>query len=230
MSVKPSDFKGKRCRRWLLVGLSALAFALRVQGLSFQSLWRDEVDSIRFAGQPLPQLLHAFAAPGQNGPLYFLLLRPWLLVGGESEFSLRFFSAVFGVLAIPLVYRVSLRLFPRQAWAAVVAALLAATSPYLVWYSQEGKMYALLVAAVLLSVERLLAAMQGGGWRRWLGYVMITSLACYIHLVSALIVPAQVPIFFALRGWSNRSARKAFVTSLGVLVIPYLPILIWQIQ
>jgi len=104
-------------RRWALVAVIGLAFALRVIGLDGQSLWRDEVDAIRFAQSSLPDLLRTFVTPGQNGPLYFLLLRPWLSLAGRSEFALRFLSLLFGVLAVPLTYRLARELFsssPRQ--------------------------------------------------------------------------------------------------------------------
>ena len=98
---------------WLLVGVVGLAFALRVAGLDFQSLWRDEVDAIRFATRAWDDVLRMFVVPGQNGPLYFLVLRPWLYLAGQSEYALRFFSVFFGTLAVPLVYRVARRLFHR---------------------------------------------------------------------------------------------------------------------
>ena len=65
---------------WLVAAIVLLAFALRVVHLDFQSLWRDEVDAIRFATRPLPELLSTFGKPGENGPLFFLLLRPSGLV------------------------------------------------------------------------------------------------------------------------------------------------------
>jgi mannosyltransferase len=216
-------------RHWALVGSIALGFLLRVTGLGFQSLWRDEVDAVRFATAPLDRLLHTFAEPGQNGPLYYLLLRPWLDLMGDGEFALRFFSAFCGVLAIPLIYRLGRRLFLASPAAALLAALLAATSPYLVWYSQEGKMYALTVTLVLLSMDRYLAALERGGWLRWLGYVAATSAAFYVHLIAALIIPAQVLAFFLL-GKEQRGARwKPWLASLAVLTVPYLPLVAWQL-
>jgi mannosyltransferase len=216
-------------RRWALVGAIALGFLLRVTGLGFQSLWRDEVDAVRFATDPLDRLLHTFVEPGQNGPLYYLLLRPWLDLVGDGEFALRFFSAFCGVLAIPLIYRLGRRLFPSSPAAALLAALLAATSPYLVWYSQEGKMYALTVTLVLLSMDRFLAALERGGWCRWLTYVVATSAAFYVHLIAALIVPVQVLAFFLL-GKEQRSARwKPWLASLAALTAPYLPLVAWQL-
>jgi 4-amino-4-deoxy-L-arabinose transferase-like glycosyltransferase len=216
-------------RQWALVGAIALGFLLRVTGLGFQSLWRDEVDAVRFAAEPLDRLLHTFVEPGQNGPLYYLLLRPWLDLVGDGEFALRFFSAFWGVLAVPLIYRFGRRLFPTSTAVALLAALLAATAPYLVWYSQEGKMYALTATLVLLSMDRYLAALERGGWQRWLTYVVSTSAAFYVHLIAALIVPVQVLVFFLL-GKEQRGARwKPWLASLAALTAPYLPLVVWQL-
>ncbi len=214
--------------RWLPPALLLLTFGLQVSGLEFQSLWRDEVDAIRFASRPAAALLETFVTPGQNGPLYYVLLRPWLEVAGRGEFSLRFFSTAFGVLAVALMARLGRRLYPDQPWIGWLGALLAATSPYLVWYGQEGKMYTLVVALALLSMERYLAALQEGGWHRWLGYVVATSLLIYVHVAAALIVPAQALAFLLLGAEARRARWKGWLVSLAALVLPYLPLLAWQ--
>jgi hypothetical protein len=110
-----------------------------------------------------------------------------------------------------------------------VAALLVATSPYLVWYSQEGKMYALVVTIALLSTERFLAAVELGGWHRWVAYVLITSVAYYVHLIAALIVPAQALSFLVLYGRRHRARWKPWLASMVALSVPYLPLLAWQL-
>jgi mannosyltransferase len=214
---------------WLLVGVVGLAFAVRVAGLDFQSLWRDEVDAIRFATASWDDLLRMFVIPGQNGPLYYVALRPWLHLAGLSEYVLRFFSVLFGTLAVPLVYRLSRRLFPSLLSLALLAALLTATSPYLVWYSQEGKMYSLVLALVLLSMDRYLAALERGGWQRWVLYVAFTAAAVYVHFVAALIVPVQIVAFFLMTREIRRARWKAWLAVTGVLLLPYLPLLRWQV-
>lgn len=213
-----------------LVPLAAvgLAFALGAAGLTTQSLWRDEVDAIRFAGQPLPELLRMFLTPGQNGPLYFVLLRPWLAAAGDGEFALRFFSLFFGVLAVALTYRLARRLLPGGRWTARAAALLAATSPYWMWYSQEGKMYTLVVALALAAMTCYLAALRHGGRAAWLGYVAATTASFYAHLLAVLLVPAQIAIF-VLGPWERRARLRAWLLCLAVLIVPYVPLLLWQL-
>jgi mannosyltransferase len=219
----------KRGHYWLLVGVTWLAFVLRVVGLDSQSLWRDEVDAIRFATKPLNGLLHTFIEPGQNGPLYSLLLHPWLILSGQGEFALRFFSVVCGVLAVPLIDRLARRLLPSLPAVGFLAALLMATSPYLVWYGQEGKMYAAVVLVVLLSMERLLVAVERGGWQRWLVYVVVTSAAFYVHLLAALIIPVQGLLFLLLNRQAPRARWKPWLASMAALTLPYLPLLVWQV-
>ena len=214
---------------WLLVGVVGLAFALRVAGLDFQSLWRDEVDAIRFATRAWDDVLRIFVVPGQNGPLYFLALRPWLYLAGQSEYALRFFSVFFGTLAVPLVFRVARRLFPSLPSLALLAAILTATSPYLVWYGQEGKMYSLVLALVLLSMDRYLAALESGGWQRWLLYIAFTGAAIYAHLLAALMIPVYIIAFLLVGGETRKARWKAWLASTGVLVLPYVPLLRWQL-
>ncbi len=216
-------------RHWLLAGLVGLAFALRVAGLDYQSLWRDEVDAIRFASRPLGDLFQTFLVPGQNGPLYHLVLRAWLDLAGRSGFVLRFFSVAVGTLAVPLVYRLGRRLFPSLPSVALLATVLTSTSPFLVWYSQEGKMYVLAVALVLLSMDRYLAALEQGGWHRWLLYVVVTSAAFYVHLLAALIIPAQVIVFLLVGGEVRKARWKPWLASMAALTAPYLPLLAWEL-
>jgi hypothetical protein len=52
---------------WLPLAVTWLAFLLRVGGLLSQSLWRDEVDTLRFSTQALPALLEMFRKPGETG-------------------------------------------------------------------------------------------------------------------------------------------------------------------
>ena len=202
------------------------AFAWRVYHLGYQSLWRDEVDAIRFARWPLPQLLATFARPGWNGPLYFFLLRHWVALARDGEFAVRFFSLLFGVLNVPLACALGRKL--HSPCVGLLAGLLAAFSPYLVWYSQEAKMYSLITLLSLLSTYLYLTALERGGWGRWAAYVAVTSLCFYTHLLAALIVPTQAILFLAW--WPRYRARwKAWLAALGCLTLPYLPLARWEV-
>ncbi|MGD9030776.1 MAG: glycosyltransferase family 39 protein, partial [Anaerolineae bacterium] len=185
----------KRARYLVAVGLLALvAFFVRAASLDVQSLWRDEVDALRFATVPWSEMLSNFTRPGWNGPLYYLLLRGWVAMTGTSEYAMRFFSLLFGVLGLPLIYVLGRRLFSPSV--GLISALLMTTSPYLVWYSQEVKMYTLILALALLAIYSLRRALEGGGWPWWLVQTAATTVAFYSHILAALLIPVQVLLTF----------------------------------
>ena len=215
---------------WLKLGLFSLlillAFGLRIWHLDFQSLWRDEMDAIRFSQAPLAELLGNLTRPGWNGPLYFILLRGWLALVGDSEFAARYSSLFFGLLATPLTWAVGRRMLGRATGA--MGALLVALSPYLVWYSQELKMYALVLALGLLSVYLYLRALDENRRQWWAGYALVTTLMMYTHILSVLLIVPQA-LFFAL-GWRRyRSRWRGWLAATAALTLPYLPLAIWQV-
>jgi mannosyltransferase len=205
-----------------------LAFAWRAWGLDFQSLWRDEVDALRFATRPWPELLAMFIRPGENGPLFFLLLRPWLAITGHSEYALRFASLMAGVIAVALSMVLSGRLgAPRSV--RLIAGLLLATNPHLVWYSQEGKMYALITALILASSLSFVEALQRSEVWRWVLYWLWTTLCLYVHVLAALIIPVHFSWFVI--GWPDGRQRwRGYAAALAGLTLPYLPLGWWQLK
>jgi len=208
----------------LLLGVTLLAFALRLYHLSFQSLWRDEVDAVLFAQRDLPAILATFVQPGQNGPLYFLSLHFWLAAAGTSEFALRFFSLLFGLLTVPLLYALGRRLLGVRA--GLMAALLLAVSPYHVWYSQEGKMYALVAFLAVLSLYLFSRALAENRWAWWLSYLAVTGLALYVHFFAPLLILVALA-WFLLSGRWRRPTLGRLALALAGLALVALPIVRW---
>ena len=210
----------------LLLGLILLAFAIRIHRLDFQSLWRDEVDAIRFAQRGLSELAANFLEIGQNGPLYFLLLHYWIRLAGTSEFAVRFFSLAFGVLIIPLIHTFGRQLLGTRT--GLLAALLVALSPYHIWYSQEAKMYSLVAFLALLSLYLFLLALRKDRPFLWASYVLVTSLSLYIHIFCVLMILVEC-LWFVLLWRAHRTTRRNASVGLACLVVPYLPIGVWQL-
>ena len=222
-----------------LTVLALVAFAWRVQGLAWQSLWRDEVDAVYFATRYLPETLAMFVQPGQNGALYFVALRPWFSLVGTSEFALRFPSAAAGVLSVLLTWQVARRLIPLlplggsgvaalpSSSAAWLAAALMAVNPYQLWYGQEGKMYTIITTLVLLATWWWLEGIRRGGWRPWLAYLITVSVGMYTHLLLILLFPLHF-VWFWLAWPQSRSHWRGYALALAGLTLPYLPMLWWQ--
>lgn len=161
----------------------------------------------------------------QNGPLYYFFLRGWIALTGHTMYTLRYFSLLFGVLCAPLIAALGSRLLGRGV--GTVAAALMAFSPYLVWYSQEVKMYTLVPFLVLLSLYGLRRAMdRGGGW--WAVQVSATTLLLYTHIWGTLVIPVQA--LWLILEWPRwRPHWRGALVGMALLTLPYLPLALWQI-
>jgi len=135
----------RRARRvghfpWLGIALALLAVALRLYRADAQSLWYDEGTSAALAGRDALAIVHA-AANDIHPPLYYLILAGWSRLFGDGVTALRGLSAVIGGIGAFGTW-----LLARRVAGPTVAALAtigAAVSPFLVWYGQEVRMYAL---------------------------------------------------------------------------------------
>ena len=106
-----------------LIAISALYLVLSFFRIGHQSLWTDEVISVRRTDA----FTSLWNRVNSQSPAYFNLLGLWAEGFGTTEWALRSLSALLGLGAIGLVYLIGLRLFDRRI--ALLAALLLATSP-----------------------------------------------------------------------------------------------------
>ena len=206
------------------VGLVSIAFALRIFRLEAQSLWYDEAISVYYSAKDLPDLF-SYLTRDNHPPLYFVLLHYWMALMGRSEFAIRLLSLVAGVVEIPLLYVLGRRLLGTHNYAGALAALIAALSPWHVWYSQETRMYSLATALGLLSIYLLLRASTHNVPSIWVAYSLASVAGLYTHYYVALLLLGQA-VFFICRVLISTEPKKLLahwlISQIGVLVL-FLP-------
>ena len=179
---------------------------LRLDRLGAQGLWFDEADMVMLAQQPLGTLLRNLGAAGQNGPLYTLFLHFWMLAFGISETAVRLPSALAGAAAIPLIYLLGRAIHGPKL--GLYAAGILALSPYQHWYAQEAKMYALIVLTTIASTLALVRADRRDRPQGWIVYVVVTTLALYLHVLTALVLVAQAAWLVGKSWVASRESRE----------------------
>lgn len=181
-----------RSEKYVLVVLLLLAFGLRVYRLDSQEIWGDEAYSITIASYSLRQALSANV--DTHPPLYPALLWGSIRLIGKSPFAVRFPSVVSGLLVVPVVYRLG-EVASRRA--GLWAAGLAAVSSFLVYYSQEARMYmlsALGVAGSMLTFWLLERRQRTGvsiSGKLWGLYFFSSLVAVYSHYYAFAVLLAQ---------------------------------------
>src|SRR5262249_17597596 len=131
--------------------LAVVAAALRFVNLGQENLWYDETFTAWLAKLDLNHMFTAIQGD-VHPPLWYVIEWANVRLFGSSEFALRLPSAVLGVLAVLLIYRIALacKFEPKTAY---LAGFLAAILPSAVYYSQDARMYPLLAVCVLLMVN-----------------------------------------------------------------------------
>jgi mannosyltransferase len=180
--------------------LIAIVFAgafLRLYQLEAESLWHDEMVSVGFAHlENLSRILEA-SKTDNNFPLYYTILHYWIAFFGDSEFSVRFPSALVGIFSVVAMYRVGCLLFGRNE--GLVASLILALSSLHIYYSQEARVVELMTLLALLSFYFFLKTLSQGEFAARAGYVVCTAALLYSHIYGLFVVFAQNLYYFAAR-------------------------------
>ena len=150
-------------------------------------------------------------------PLYFVLLRVWAGVFGDSVSALRLFSACASLLVFPACFWLCREMFPgesvRHRSVAWVALALLAASPLLVVYGQEARAYALWTVLLLAISAMFLRAFRTGRLADSLGYGVLVALGFYAFPLTALVVAAHG--IYALIRVGFRLRRELIVLAAG---------------
>jgi mannosyltransferase len=194
------------------LGLTALAAALRFVGLDLSSLWLDEAYEVAAAAAPLGE---AAVFETNQPPLHRVLLGLWMGVGGTSESAVRAPAALFGTLAVPAIWVLARRAFgPR---AALLAGLLAAVSPYLVYFSKEARGYSLLILLTVLALGLGREAVRQGRTGARIGWAIVAVLGLHTHYFFAFVPLAQAAAL-PLGPEAGRRLRRMLVPAFAVAV------------
>jgi uncharacterized membrane protein len=145
-------------KKFWLLGLILLAFAVRMYRLDAFALRGDESFTVLFVQRTWEGLWRGISTIEPNPPLMYLALRVWIAIAGASEFVTRYFALFFGMLGVPLLYRLAREMF-RSNIIALVAAALMAINPYQIWHSQDVRNYTMWPTLSLLALVFF--------WRWW---------------------------------------------------------------
>lgn len=206
-----------------LLAATALAALVRLYGLMSQSLWVDELLTWNAVRPGVGLHFLEQIADTIQGPLYMAIIWPLVRLQ-DPALMMRLPSVVAGIAAVPLFGILVGSWWGRRA--ARLAVLLFALNPFLVWYSQEGRGYSLLVF-FLIAQALVFSAMarRGPDLRHAVLFALCTAGAVGSNLSGLFLWAAMglsVILFFRPRtpqawlGWT-----VAFGLGLG-LVAPWL--------
>lgn len=211
------------------IEIATLVFSL---GNSVAGVPVDQVISLDGILQPLrlnlatdfTDVFERLMTESTHPPLYFWLNHWWLELWGApgqlvSLWSARLLAVFWGVLSIPVIFYLSLKLFESRI-IAHLAAILLAVSPYGVFIAQQARHYTLPVFLILLSLGCLIKTVERLTQNRsvpvWLGIVwmIINSVGFATHYFFGIAILAEglviLPILWqqTLQGIKSQDIRN----------------------
>ncbi len=231
------------------LAVAAVALSLRLPHLCDRSIWYDEASSWQTASYGWADFQRSILL-NVHLPLYYLLLKGWMSLFGESAAAIRGMSVTFGVATVLIMSLFGSELFlasragpdadpPRGETIearvfGLVVAMLVALSPVQVFASIEARMYTMGTAFAALGGWLLLRILRTGGSNgQWAAYGISLLGLLYSHHWGLFSAAAQV-LFLAfyllwLSGVGQREAARRLAVPaviVGILVaLAYLPAL-----
>lgn len=213
VSHRPAD----AVARWGSVVVAGGHLAIGVWLIDRLSLWGDEAFTAETVRLPLNQLLPMLTHIDVNMSAYYLLLKPWTAVVGDSETALRLPSLIMTTATVLTVAWLVSRWF--GAVAGLVAAVAYGLSPFVLSLSLTARPFAMLGLLTALSVACFVRALGSRQLAPWLLLGLIDLLALYTSLLAALMIAAQIVHLVAL----DRRFCRSQVATVAVLTVGAVP-------
>lgn len=203
---------------WTLLILSVFTRFIAMN----QSLWLDEaITAVTVQKYGFVQLVTTFAPTDFHPPLYYLLMRAWVLLLGDSEISLRLPSLLLSLLAGYWVFRAGKQLGGESVglWSAVFLMW----NPLLIYYSQEARMYSLVVTIIAANFAALINIMEGNRKKKiWLSYLSTLVLSPLTFYGSVFYLGALALFLLWRRQWKVLGVTSAICTATVLVISPLL--------
>jgi uncharacterized membrane protein len=197
-----------------------LFIVARLWRLTSSCLWFDEIFSVHAAEHSWRTLFQFAAADLVHPPLFYVLLKIWIGIGGESLLWLRLFPAILSIAAIVPVLLIA-RELNLAAAETTLALLFLAINGYLIKYAQEVRMYSLLFFLSACSLWLFIVSVRRPklSSRMVIALTAVNLLMIYTHYYGWLLVVVELAVAF----WINRAIAKRLGIGFVILLASYVP-------
>ncbi len=220
MPSRPAIEELNRRLGWALPAIATLVFGIfRLPELTRSPLWFDELFSMGVAGLPAADALRRIVADHTNPPLFYLLLKGWMALGGESDHWVRLLPCLLAMLlGAALVWLA--REVRVGARAGMLAVALAACSPLSVDLANEVRGYSLLALLACLSLAATLHDRSRPTRETFALMTIINIALVHTHYFGWLTIGAEC--IAAAYAWRGAQAWRV-LRSAGLTLLAFVP-------
>jgi mannosyltransferase len=199
--------------------LAAVYIGLRAWDLTGSSLWLDEIFSLQTVREPWAEMFDAVIRDKVHPPLFYILLKLWVGIGGESLLWLKLFPFLLSVITIVPVFFLWLEL-RASSLVLHLTLIQLAPNPFLIYYAQELRMYSLLVLLTAVSSWMFIRYVNRTGSPLTMWILVASNLALvFTHYFGWLVVGTQAAFLLAF----FRARARAYVAAASGTALISLP-------
>jgi len=203
----PEPSRGaRRWSSWLVIAVpAATAFVVGGYEIGGPSLWRDEAYTKDAITRSVSQIFALLGRQDAVHGAYYMLMHVIAAAAGTSAVALRFPSLCAMVIATAFTAAIgrraaALALAPDAGRASrldipaltgLLSGMVFATAPYMTYYAQMARSYAIVTMFATIASYLLIRAYPDGRWRWWAAYAAAVALTGLFNLFGLLILAAH---------------------------------------
>lgn len=212
----------------ILTATIIIAVILRVLCIDKSGgLWYDEIVSYKEAVQPdILTVINYVLKTDVHLPVYPILLHLWVKIFSTADISLRLFSVLCGVLTTLAAYFAGKELKDNKT--GLIACSIFAINSFLIYYSQEVRLYSLLMFLVTLQTYLAVKLSKTSSLKLSLIFTAICWLVINTYTIS-FIYTAAVLIMIYYFNIKNKKPLKNLNIGLGIFILLSIPSLVYLI-
>ena len=161
----------------ILFLITILSFIIRFKNTAYASMWSDELWSMLSVHPDNSMYDNLNLQRRDQPPLYFIILKMWVILFGYNDFSARILSVILGSISVFVIGYINRNVFNKQI--ALLSAFITAFSYTHIYYSLEARFYSLLFLLVTISFYTYLHIQKNRG-------------SLYYNLVHGIICAAMI--------------------------------------
>jgi mannosyltransferase len=207
-----------------LISLVIIGAVLRFYHLGFNSIWLDEALTYHFSQLSFNEYWQIFQSATDFHPPLFYDIEKIGLLFGASEINLRIIPTIFGIATIPVFYLIGKKLLGRPI--GLIMAGLITFSPFHIAYSQDARMYTLLLFFVSLALLFYFYSIESNSQKQWILFGIVSAISLWVHFYAFIFLMILYFTGFVTYLWDRTEFKNIgysfiffFIISIPVLSI-----------
>lgn len=196
---------------YILVAILIIASMLRLFHLNFQSLWLDEIYTMKMTDPNLSfsnQITQINQLEGFPY-IYFIIIKFFHTIFDYSPYVSRLFSAFFGILGVFMSYKFGKLLFNKNI--GLISATIVCFSEFSVYTSQDARPYSLYFFSVILSFYYLVKFLRDKSLKTAIIYGLSCGLLLNTNFFSIVNLFSQFLIIVFIYLFSEKTDKKVLL-------------------